>query len=144
MGVPATPSGHSAEPVVSALRESVPNAGMLTCIVCDREFESAANDPLFDAIPYAGTLFYSSGHYGSTVFDSFDGAKLEIVVCDECLKERYRRVALVIPATRPQRVVWDEFASAIEARSDATGTGAAEGESAPGRPTEGGNNGPQA
>lgn len=71
--------------------------GMLTCIVCGRHFDSAANDPSFDAVPYEGTLFYSRGHYGSTAFDPMDGTWLEIVVCDQCLLTRQARTALVQP-----------------------------------------------
>jgi hypothetical protein len=89
------------------MRTETANApGMLTCIVCDRAFDTAGNDPLFDTVPYAGTLFYSSGHYGSTVFDSFDTSKLEIIVCDKCLIARQRRVALVVP---PSRGTWRRF-----------------------------------
>jgi hypothetical protein len=149
-GVPPTGSGQSCSaPSPDGLGHTVPNAGMLTCIVCDRQFERAANDPLFDAVPYGGTLFYSSGHYGSTVFDPFDGTKLEIIVCDKCLVERQLRVALVFHAPgSARRFIWDEYASAIEARSDATGTGAAVGERAVGEaetptpnPEQGGNHG---
>ena len=82
--------------------------GMLTCIVCDRAFDSAGNDPDFDTVPYEGTLFYTSGHYGSTVFDSFGRENLEIIVCDKCLVERWRRVALI---AMKQRSAWDEYAA---------------------------------
>lgn len=68
------------------------------CIACGRELDSAANDPAFDHVPYAGTMFSTGGHYGSTVFDSFDGFRLQIVVCDECLKAHAEaRVRLVDP-----------------------------------------------
>lgn len=87
------------------------SVGMLSCIVCDRNFESAANDPSFDFVPYEGTLFYSHGHYGSTVFDPMDGTQLEVIVCDECLKARWQRVALVHPGrANLGRVPWEEYA----------------------------------
>lgn len=83
-------------------------ATMATCIVCDRSFESAANDPHFDFVPYAGTLFYATGHYGSTVFDPMDSARLEIIVCDPCLRDREARVALILPHTAAaHRLRWD-------------------------------------
>jgi len=68
------------------------------CIACGKELDSAANDPAFDHIPYAGTMFHTGGHYGSTVFDSFDGFQLQIVVCDACLKTHAEtRVRLMDP-----------------------------------------------
>jgi hypothetical protein len=30
-------------------------------------------------------------HYGSTVFDEIDGAKLEVNICDDCLKAAQQR-----------------------------------------------------
>ena len=36
----------------------------LICLKCHVELETGANVPYFDNIPYAGTLFYTSGHYG--------------------------------------------------------------------------------
>lgn len=81
---------------------------MLTCIVCDREFEPAANDPAFETVPYEGTLFYATGHYGSTAFDPMDGSSLEIIVCDKCLLDRRHRVMHV--TSRPDltiRVLWE-------------------------------------
>ncbi len=91
--------------------------GMLTCIVCDRTFEPAANDRNFKTVPYEGTLFFSSGHYGSTAFDSFEGERLEIIVCDACLITRRNRVAhllkepvLTTPGQTmpPLRVEWTQ------------------------------------
>lgn len=61
------------------------------CIVCGRDFcnvvsvESCANQP------YEGAVFTSHGNYGCTVFDEIDGAKLEVNVCDDCLKEARNR-----------------------------------------------------
>lgn len=61
----------------------------LTCFVCDKEFDTAANNPLFDEVPYAGTKFYTYGHYGSTCFDSIDSERrLEILICEACLNAK--------------------------------------------------------
>jgi hypothetical protein len=77
------------------------------CIACGKELDSAANDPLFDHVPYAGTMFHTGGHYGSTVFDSFDGFRLQIVVCDPCLTAHAQsRVRLVEPDGETMRM-WD-------------------------------------
>ena len=58
----------------------------LTCIVCGYQPE-----PAFDGCehnqPYKATAFNTVGHYGSTVFDSFGEAYLEINICDECLNK---------------------------------------------------------
>jgi hypothetical protein len=67
------------------------------CIACGKELDSAANDPAFDHVPYAGTMFHTGGHYGSTLFDSFDGFRLQIVVCDDCLRGHVERIRLVDP-----------------------------------------------
>lgn len=76
------------------------------CIACGRELDSAANDPAFDHVPYAGTVFHTGGNYGSTVFDSFDGFRLQIVVCDACLETHAEaRVRLVDP--RGAMAMWD-------------------------------------
>lgn len=37
--------------------------------------------------PYAATVFYSGGHYGSTFFDPMDGSYIELAICDGCLEE---------------------------------------------------------
>jgi hypothetical protein len=68
------------------------------CIACGKEMDSAANDPHFDHVPGDGVIFHSGGNYGSTVFDSFDGFQLQVVVCDACLKTYAEaRVRLVDP-----------------------------------------------
>jgi hypothetical protein len=71
----------------------------LPCIICDKQLDSAANDPAFDRVPYGGTIFYTNGHYGSTVFDSLDGELLEIVICDKCLVERRKGRVVIIGST---------------------------------------------
>ena len=76
------------------------------CIICDRSFETAANDPAFARVPYEGTLFYTTGHYGSTAFDSLNSDHLEIAVCDACLTARVEgRVFLL--GGKDQVAQWD-------------------------------------
>ena len=59
------------------------------CILCE------VQQPMFDDTsvhPSDGTAFYTSGHYGSTVFDPMDGTVAEIVICNSCLtghKEKF-------------------------------------------------------
>jgi len=61
------------------------------CIVCEKEVDNwdGAYPEREPAVhPIDGTVFRTYGHYGSTVFDPMDGTYLDIVVCDECLKDR--------------------------------------------------------
>lgn len=64
----------------------------LRCIACGAELKSALSEDVqgmygVDNQPYAGTAFESHGHYGSMFFDPMDGSKIEINVCDDCLRE---------------------------------------------------------
>lgn len=56
------------------------------CIVCGCKLESACGDGPYNQ-PSGGTAFWTAGHYGSTVWDPMTGQKLEINVCDPCLKK---------------------------------------------------------
>ncbi len=71
----------------------------LPCLVCGRELESAVPPTFGNADqnqPYAGTTFWTSGHYGSTVFDpQTTGVQLHLNVCDPCLLERAGRIRWV-------------------------------------------------
>ena len=76
----------------------------LPCIRCGKQLYQVSKEaPVTESFqnqPYNGTAFYTSGHYGSTVFDEVFGETIEINVCDTCLldaaKEQrilyYRRV----------------------------------------------------
>jgi hypothetical protein len=46
-----------------------------------------------------------------------DGTQLEVIVCDECLKARWQRVALVHPRQAADRMPWDEYAPYQATRS---------------------------
>lgn len=59
---------------------------LLTCIVCGYQPEAAYNGCEHNQ-PYRATAFRTNGHYGSTVFDSFGQASLEINICDDCLNK---------------------------------------------------------
>lgn len=39
----------------------------------------------FWRVPYGATIFSTYGHYGSTFWDSFNGERVQINICDECL-----------------------------------------------------------
>jgi hypothetical protein len=63
----------------------------LPCIKC-----GTVLDPIYpdgqDSTPHAGTVFTTSGHYGSTIFDPMsERQRLEIVICDSCISELARQ-----------------------------------------------------
>lgn len=64
---------------------------LLPCFSCGRTLSSAI--PGEDNQPSEGTEFRTYGHYGSTFWDSFDGAALVLNVCDPCLREHGNRLA---------------------------------------------------
>lgn len=61
------------------------------CLVCGREFCNVVSTEQSPNQPYEAASFTSPGHYGCTVFDEWDGAKLVINVCDKCLTEARAR-----------------------------------------------------
>ena len=64
----------------------------MKCFRCDKELENVLN--FHNVIqPKDGLAFVTYGHYGSTFFDPMDGTKLEIVICDECLKNNSQNFA---------------------------------------------------
>lgn len=56
----------------------------LPCIVCSQTLMNVNRHVTNQ--PHGGTTFYSHGHFGSTVFDPFDGTYLEVNLCDRCLE----------------------------------------------------------
>lgn len=63
---------------------------LLPCIVCGKTLQNAFQDSINQ--PSEGTAFTTSGHYGSTFFDSFDGQKIEVNVCDPCLRQNTDKI----------------------------------------------------
>lgn len=59
----------------------------LPCIRCGKSLKNIGSGDGAPAKnqPYNGTLFSTSGQFGSTVFESFHGETIEINVCDTCL-----------------------------------------------------------
>lgn len=78
------------------------------CFVCGCTFDPSMPGERY---PYEGTIFNASGNYGSTAWDPMGARFLEINVCDNCLVERVKRVAMAhaLPpvATRPIYEPWD-------------------------------------
>jgi hypothetical protein len=69
----------------------MPEKRILPCIKCGEVPESAYPQALEMGEPYnhpyAATVFYSHGQYGSTVWDEMGRDVIEINVCDKCLLE---------------------------------------------------------
>lgn len=62
----------------------------LPCFVCATPLHNALAD--VDNQPYGGTEFRTSGHYGSTFWDRFDGEELVLNICDDCLRAATARL----------------------------------------------------
>lgn len=59
-----------------------PRNETLPCLVCgERLFQSMPDEP----DPDGGVLCTTTGNYGSTVFDPFDGERIRFNLCDKCL-----------------------------------------------------------
>lgn len=93
-------------PVPPALRP-------LVCFRCNTKLASV--DPAhLPGYPYRGTIFSTHGHYGSTVIDEMlDGRRLEIVVCDECLRAAGHDGIVLDTRSRPapsivEDRIWDQ------------------------------------
>ena len=67
------------------MSEEQPPARTLPCFKCGKILPPVFPDGSDRNQPYYAVTFETHGQFGSTVFDEFDGAKLEINVCDECL-----------------------------------------------------------
>lgn len=72
-------------------------AKALPCIVCDKEFHNVEFSDVNQ--PYNGTAFQTNGHYGSTFWDE-PWQKIEINVCDECLRVKAKTHIIELPIYR--------------------------------------------
>lgn len=64
---------------------------MLPCFTCGTTLTNI--DAGEQNQPYEGTEFRTYGHYGSTMWDSFDGEELVLNICDVCLRRNLDRLA---------------------------------------------------
>lgn len=91
------------------------------CIRCDKEMTNISKD---EFQPSEGLAFSTPGHYGSTFFDPCDGTRLEIAVCDDCIKSLAKKedyVCRLNPSrTRPTAGVEDEIDDMIETWHDSS------------------------
>lgn len=81
--------------------ETFPVIGeLLPCFKCGKsltEFEECGGEGMDLAgnrgqwkMPYGATEFTTTGHYGSTFWDSFEGESISINICDECCKKHIK------------------------------------------------------
>jgi len=67
---------------------------MLPCFKCGKTLDQVFGSKGASANqPSEATVFDSEGQYGSTYFDPMDGQRIEINICDECLKDYPNRIA---------------------------------------------------
>lgn len=59
------------------------------CICCDKKLETCGPYPYQ---PGYAVMCYTSGNYGSQVFDAFEGERILFFVCDECLVRKQEKV----------------------------------------------------
>lgn len=71
----------------------------VNCICCGLALKTEPNDNPMVIFPvYDGLIFRATGNFGSTVFDPMSflpGMKeqmLQVIICDECMKVRAKRV----------------------------------------------------
>lgn len=89
----------------------------LPCVVCGKQLESVggSGNPEVPNHPYAGTIFYSHGHYGSTVWDPMSGGAgeqfLELNLCDDCLTKAAKQGTVLLGKTHTKKTTtlgpWD-------------------------------------
>jgi hypothetical protein len=82
--------------LVATFPEDPTPVPLLQCIICDTSFESAVPEGFGENQPSEGTVFTSSGQYGSTAFDPLDGSVLEITICDPCLRAKAAKQRVLI------------------------------------------------
>ena len=81
----------------------------LDCFCCGKSLDEVFPEDVQDGFtPYAGTKFYTYGHYGSTFWDSLDGEMVFMVMCDECLRSKPDRVAYM-KKVRDHPARWEPF-----------------------------------
>lgn len=81
-----------------------PKAESLPCLVCgERLLQAMPGTPE----PDGGVLCTTTGNYGSTVFDPFDGERLRFNVCDRCLIAA-GEAGRVVSGHPAQPVVYDD------------------------------------
>ena len=78
------------------------------CICCEKSIGSALYNPEEDTLdgpPDDATVWSTNGNFGSTVFDPIDSKlRLELFVCDQCLREKSHMVYAAKTINKPTTV----------------------------------------
>ena len=85
----------------------------LNCMCCNRIVEGDVNEnPLIISPVYNGLIFRATGNFGSTVFDPMPiGVEeiLQVVICDDCMKKKAKRVTRIHNIQREMTAECGEF-----------------------------------
>jgi len=88
----------------------------VNCFKCDKELEpvfkpdSDRDTNRWNFQPQEATTFYSSGQYGSTVWDPMSNIhQLMINICDECMLQFSNRTVLTRTIKRISTVTYHEW-----------------------------------
>lgn len=85
----------------------------LNCICCDRVLEAEPTDnPIVIHPVYDGLIFRSTGNFGSTIFDPMPRQveeMLQVIICDDCIKRKAKRVTLIHNIKRETTAESGEF-----------------------------------
>ncbi len=87
---------------VDGIKEVERKKAPLSCIVCDEQLWNQTLDEDKNW-PDDACTFTTTGQYGSTVFDSLSGEKLEVNICDQCLREALARGVIGYWPALPKR-----------------------------------------
>jgi len=83
------------------------------CMCCNKIVEGDVDEnPLVISPVYNGLVFRATGNFGSTVFDPIPiGVEeiLQVVVCDDCMKKKAKRVTRLYNIKREMTAERGEF-----------------------------------
>lgn len=86
---------------------------VMNCICCDCELNAEPTDnPLLITPVYDGLIFRATGNFGSTIFDPMPrGVEeiLQVVICDDCMKKKAKRVTRLRNIKREMTAERGEF-----------------------------------
>lgn len=56
------------------------------CFCCEKSLKSDSDS--FQSVPLNATAWETNGNYGSSIFDPMGDDRLEIYICDDCLRKK--------------------------------------------------------
>jgi len=73
---------------VVPLKVIYPYSSTIPCIVCGTKLENVFQE-MESNQPNEATCLFTEGHYGDTFFDPGSGEKLEVNICNPCMKKAW-------------------------------------------------------